>query len=170
MKIRPCWRRCPNDCCFQCFPLDWSCVDQLEVLPALYERIYIADAARLEVIEKGRQRPGVIELARADWLVPLTVSRRVLAALRPYPSGLHAGEIEAIALALQQRADIVLMDERLARTFAQSKGLQVLGTLGVLKQAYTRGLLADLRGALDSLRARGFRFSDTLYQQILSSD
>ncbi len=145
-------------------------IDQLEVLPALYERIYIADATRLEAIEKGRQRPGAVELARADWLVALTVSRRALAALRPYPSGLHAGEIETIALALQQRADIVLMDERLARKFAQSKGLQVLGTLGVLKQAHTRGLLPDLRGALDSLRACGFRFSDTLYRQVLSSD
>jgi predicted nucleic acid-binding protein len=142
-------------------------IDQLEVLPALYERIYIADATRLEVIEKGKRRPGAVELAQADWLVPLTVSRRALAALRPYPSGLRAGEIETIALALQQRADIVLIDERLARKFAQSKGLQVLGTLGVLKQAHTRGLLPDLRGALDALRACGFRFSDTLYRQIL---
>jgi predicted nucleic acid-binding protein len=143
-------------------------IDQLELLPALYGRIRIATATRSEVIGKGKGRPGAATLAQADWLDIDSVSRRALATVRARPAGLRAGEIETIALALQLRADLVLMDERLARKFAQSKDLPVLGTLGVLKQAHARGLLSHLRGALDGLRAHGFRFSDALYQRILS--
>ncbi len=40
--------------------------------------------------------------------------------------------------------------------------------LGVLKYAAQRGLLVDLRAALDDLRSHNFRFSDVLYHEILS--
>lgn len=143
-------------------------IDQLELLPALYGQIHIAHATRVEVIGKGKGRPGAATLGQADWLVVESVARRALATLRSRPTGLRAGEIETIALALQLRADLVLMDERLARKFAQSKGLQLLGTLGILRQAHERGWLPDLRDALDDLRAHGFRFSDALYRQVLS--
>ncbi len=143
-------------------------IEQLGLLPVLYGQIHLAVATRKEVIGKGKRRPGAAALAKAEWLVVETVSRRALASLRPRPAGLHVGEVETIALAIQLQADVVLMDERLARNFAQAKGLNVLGTLGVLKYAAQRGLLVDLRAALDDLRSHNFRFSDVLYHEILS--
>lgn len=143
-------------------------IDQLSLLPALYEKIYIAAATRSEVVGKSKGRAGATNLAKARWLVVTPVSRRALTGVRPRPTGLHAGEIGTIALAVQLHADLVLIDERAARRFAQSKRLKVLGTLGFLKYAHQRGLLTDLRGALDRLQSKGFRFSDALYQEILS--
>lgn len=143
-------------------------VDKLDILPTLFGQIHIAKAVHAEVIEKGKGHSGADKLAQADWLLTHSVSRRALTRLGTHPSSLHRGEIETVALALELHADLVLMDEHLARKFAQSKGLKVVGTLGILKEAYSAGWLADLRGTLDALRACGFRFSDALYQQILS--
>lgn len=143
-------------------------VDKLDVLPALFGQIHIAKAVRAEVIEKGRGRSGADKLTQADWLITHSVSRRAVRSVGSHPTGLHTGEIETVALALELDANLILMDERLARKFAQGKGLGVVGTLSILKQAYNLGWLTDLRGTLDTLRANGFRFSDALYRQILS--
>ncbi len=144
-------------------------VDQLALLPTIYQTIYIAPAVRTEVIRRGKSRAGATTLAKAKWILTVAANRRALSQVRPRPAGLHRGEIETIALALQLKADLVLIDEHGARKFSKSRGLNVLGTLGVLKFAHQRGLLADLRAALDDLRSKGFRFSDTLYREILSA-
>ena len=145
-----------------------SLIGRLELLPALYGEIHIARAIHSEVVTRGRGRAGAAILRKSDWLVTHSVSRRALASFRPRPAGLHSGEVDTIALAVQLHADFVLIDERLARKFAESKGLQVLGTLGILKYARSRKMLLDLRAVLNDLRSKGFRFTDELYEQILS--
>jgi hypothetical protein len=62
---------------------------------------------------------------------------------QPLPSatGLDAGETETIRLALQQHADLILIDERKARQVARQSGLIVKGTLGVLYEAFQKGLI-----------------------------
>ena len=54
---------------------------------------------------------------------------------------LDPGEREAIQLAEEQRADLLLMDERRGRLEAKRRGLAVTGTLGVLLAAGRRGLI-----------------------------
>ena len=55
---------------------------------------------------------------------------------------LHLGELEAIVLAQESKADFVLLDDRAARNKAVRSGLSVMGTVGVLKLANARGLLS----------------------------
>jgi hypothetical protein len=52
-----------------------------------------------------------------------------------------AGELEAICLAQEIRADAVLMDDRAGRNAAIHCGLAVVGTIGILEQAAVRGLI-----------------------------
>ena len=52
-----------------------------------------------------------------------------------------AGEREAIALAIELRANAVLVDERKGTKEARQKNIIVLGTLAVLERAAERGLL-----------------------------
>jgi len=51
------------------------------------------------------------------------------------------GEVEAISLALELAADLLLADDRKARTVARSRNLAVAGTVGVLELAAQRGLV-----------------------------
>ena len=54
---------------------------------------------------------------------------------------LDAGEREAIQLAVEQRADLLLIDERKGRLEAKRRGIETTGTLGVLLAAARRHLI-----------------------------
>ena len=55
--------------------------------------------------------------------------------------GLDLGERQALALALELRADLVLLDDRLARRVARRELLNVKGTLGIVAHAAKANLL-----------------------------
>ncbi len=79
------------------------------------------------------------------------------------PSKLHLGEREAIALAKDQGAAL-LVDEREARREALRHGISVMGSLRVLSEAKTRGIIPRVRPVLDELIAAGMYISQQLYE------
>jgi uncharacterized protein len=82
---------------------------------------------------------------------------------------LDPGESEAIALALELNAAILLMDEASGRAEASRRGLSVTGVLGILRDAKRAGLLPEIKPLLDELVAGlGFYIADPLRAQILA--
>ena len=59
------------------------------------------------------------------------------------PGQLDPGESEAIALAVEVDADILLIDEQTGRQEAVRRGLKVAGTLSVLNEVEQAGLSAS---------------------------
>lgn len=80
---------------------------------------------------------------------------------------LGAGESEVICLALEIKARLVLLDNRPARRTAQTLGLNVIGTIGVLLSAKNQGLLPALKPCLDELQQQDFRIAPKIYEQVL---
>lgn len=81
---------------------------------------------------------------------------------------LDKGESEAIALAVELKADWTLIDERDARKVAKSLGLKVTGILGILLRAKQVGELESLQPVIDNLiNKAGFRIAPELLAQIL---
>jgi predicted nucleic acid-binding protein len=80
---------------------------------------------------------------------------------------LDAGEADALALADQIGADLVLLDESAARRRAGSLGLRKTGTVGVLLRAKRKGMIDELRLELDRLRATAFWIDEALYRRVL---
>jgi len=75
--------------------------------------------------------------------------------LRVLSLHLHRGEAEAIALAADLNADVVIIDEQEARELAAQVGLSVTGVLGILLRAKREGCIPALKPEIESLRKKG---------------
>jgi predicted nucleic acid-binding protein len=70
---------------------------------------------------------------------------------------LGIGESSTIALALESENALLILDDKKARRYAQSIGLNIIGILGLLIQAYKQGLIEDIDEILTALKAIDFR-------------
>lgn len=82
---------------------------------------------------------------------------------------LDAGEREAIMLAQEISADLLLVDDWQARRAAVNLGLRITGTLGILDRAARENLI-DLQETLESLQNTNFHVSDDLIQKLLEDN
>ncbi len=142
--------------------LTW--IEQLDLLRALFNEVVIPPAVLEELRAAGA--PASVQQRfhhPLDWL-------RIQAAEPSVPdeglSSLHAGEREAILLAEQIEADLILLDEQDARRIASARGLQLTGLLGILDEAATRQLV-DVPEAIEKLQMTNFRVSPTLLRSFL---
>ncbi len=144
-----------------------SLIGQLELIHQRFPAgILIPAAVWQEVVEDGQGRGGAQQVAAASWIEALNVSDNDLVSL--LKASLDAGEAEAIVLAKEQRAHVVLLDEKDARVLAGKLGLSVLGTVGILIWAKRTRLIPSLRRQLDELQRVGkFRLSRALYLEAL---
>lgn len=142
-----------------------SLIGQLDLLQQLYGEILIPPAVQAEVLAGGRYGVGSAELLHATWLrlVPLQDPHRADLLL----TDLDRGEAEVIALAQEHRADLVILDERLARLHARRLGLAMTGTLGVLLRAKEQGLATAVAPVISDLRQGGLRLSDAIVAEAL---
>jgi len=81
------------------------------------------------------------------------------------PGQLDPGESEAIALAVEVDADILLIDEQTGRQEAVRRGLKVAGTLSVLDEAEQAGLVT-FDDAVAELQKTTFRVSQAVLAEI----
>ncbi len=82
---------------------------------------------------------------------------------------LDAGEREAILLAQELSADLLLVDDKQARQAALDLHLSITGTIGVLDQAARRNLI-DLRNVIDELQKTNFHISEDLIRELFKAD
>ena len=93
---------------------------------------------------------SLLGAACADgWLRVAPLQRAVP---REIGAGLHSGEAEAMALALEQSAELVLLDDGDARRRAAEIGLRFTGALGILLRASQHGHVPSLREEIRRLR------------------
>ncbi|MFL6194451.1 MAG: DUF3368 domain-containing protein [Thermoanaerobaculia bacterium] len=144
-----------------------SSVRQLDLLRQLYTEIVIPESVAREIVA-GWGRSGFEDVLRSDWIKIKTVGDSVLR--RALGGELDSGEAEAIALAVEVKAEILLIDERRARKVAQRLGIAVVGVLGVLLEAKTREFIPAVRPLLENLlKDAGFRIHPDLYQRVLEA-
>lgn len=89
-----------------------------------------------------------------DWLKVKTVKDKAL--LNVLTKELDGGEAEVICLALEQKADWVVLDDQDARRFAHRYGLNVIGTLGLLAWAKKKGFIKNFKAEVLKLQKSGF--------------
>jgi uncharacterized protein len=115
--------------------------------------------------------PGSIETQQASqsgWIhISQLVNSAQLITWRSQYS-LGAGELSTILLAKEIQADVAMIDERGARLLAQSEGVPVLGTVGLLELGYRSGEVTDLRLTYQSMLAKGAHIDKQILNQSLA--
>jgi predicted nucleic acid-binding protein len=129
------------------------------ILLELFQEVVIPEAVERELRRAHAVLPSFI------LTIPI-LNRELVNRLR---RDLDEGEAEAIALILEKRGDLLLIDERKGRRVARREGVPVIGLLGVLLEAKRRGIIPSLRETIGGLQTTaGFRISDALRERLLS--
>jgi predicted nucleic acid-binding protein len=140
-------------------------VGALEWLPNLFSVIWAPNAVLLELTEGRQKGYDVPSPHNYPWLQ--------IAEPRSLPSewltlDLGAGELATMALALENPSRIVLLDDALARRTAQAAGLTVWGTLRILLEAKSKGLIERVGPYVNHLQDAGMWLSEDVRKRILT--
>ena len=135
-------------------------IGRAELLQNLFEIICIPPAVSEELSRFHTSLPSFIEVREV-------VDHSRVESLLPR---LDLGEAEAIVLAIETRADHLLIDERRGRIIAAQAGLPIIGLIGVLLLAKNRGLLPTVKEILDDLQNKAsFYIADAVLQKALEA-
>jgi hypothetical protein len=143
-----------------------SAIRKLDILRKLYKQILIPTAVWDEIVIKGKGQPGSEAVKKANWIKKEPVQNVTL--VETLELTLDRGEAEAIALAKEKNAELLLIDEQLARKVADHLSLNYIGLIGVLREAKSKGLIKGIKSHMDLLRTvAGFWISEDVYREIL---
>jgi len=140
-------------------------IEHIDLLPTLFRKVVLPSAVQREL--ENRYAPSSVRdwiKNRPDWVeVSETPGRHVE---DESLKGLDLGEQAAIALYVATNADLLLMDDRKGMMVARSKGIAVIGTLGVLNLAARRGLI-DLADSFARLKRTNFRYRQEILDALV---
>lgn len=143
-----------------------AAINQLDLLRQLYETVVIPEAVYRELIEPTFPVAGATEVQSTNWISICQVNNRTI--VTALQNELDLGEAEAIALALELKAEQVLIDERRGRMIAARLNLKYTGILGILLEGKNKGFISQVKPLLDALRNQaGFWISESLYNHTL---
>ncbi len=135
----------------------------IEILHELYGEVAITPSVKRELY---RLKTHELALGDLGWISVVISKDQIL--VDELMLELDAGESESIALALEDRANYLIIDEFKGRAVADRLGIPIVGILGVLVQAEKRGLVVDLEEEIKKLRSVGFRLNQNLVDSVLA--
>ncbi|WP_375327928.1 DUF3368 domain-containing protein [Microcystis sp. BLCC-F210] len=139
-------------------------IDQIDLFPRLFGQIIIPDVVRGEMLDADA--PAILQQWIANppsWLI-IEAVQTIDEALNI----LDPGEQAAITLAQTLPADLLIIDERLGRRIASERGIPIIGTLGILDDASSRGLI-ELSDTIARLQQTNFRISHRIIEKLLEN-
>ena len=140
-------------------------IQAIEWLPELFGNVYVPTAV-VDELKEGQRRgfdvPNPSIYRRFRIVDPRTMPSEWLSL------DLGPGELAAMALALENRTRVVLLDDLLARRTAQAAGLTVWGMLKVLLEAKSQSLTGRIEPFVNRLSETGMWLSEEIRERILA--
>jgi len=137
-------------------------IGALDILSKMYTNVYIPYGVYEEVCIDG-------DIKKNDLVSFQNFSIQHIAnenAKRYFKTALHKGEVEVMILADELKADICIIDDKLARKYAKHIGLKLTGTLGLLVKAKERGYLSAITPLMDKMIHNEIYIGRAIYENI----
>jgi uncharacterized protein len=138
-------------------------IGQLDILQLVYTQIVIPKAVYDELSEIEIQRDYIDTL---DWITIAEPQNHNLIDI--LSENLDFGESHSIVLAIELKADFLIIDELKGRNIAETMGIKIVGLLGTLLKAKEKGYIPAIAPILQKLSFEtGFYINPTLKNHIL---
>lgn len=148
--------------------LNLAIINQLSLMRQQFREIIIPDGVFRE-LRINEDIPGSSQLREAfeaSWITVKQVENETFVQL--LRRELAQGEAEAIALAIELKADWLLLDERDGRKIARQLGLNLTGVLGIILRGWRQGHISSVKELINQLRTKAhFHIAPHLEGQIL---
>jgi uncharacterized protein len=141
-------------------------LNQIQLLVDLYQSVYIPTSVASEMKELIPFGYDISFLNDHSNYIIRTPNDVEL--IKELSTVLDPGEAEAIALAKELKADLLLIDEKIGKEIAGRANIKCKGVIGLLIDAKAAGLIFQLKPLLDDLVSNlKFRISQTIYNLAL---
>lgn len=119
----------------------------IHILKRLYENIFITEEVYKEF---GKDVESWIQVGKVEnWNYVKLLGNSV-----------DLGEATTIALAIEMKDSLLILDDLKARKIAKSLDLTFTGTMGVLLKAKEKGIISSIRDTLEQIKSCGFHLSE----------
>ncbi len=145
-------------------------IGRLDLFRSQFGSIRIPEAvwAELSRLEHSGGRRAIEQACAEGWIRIHRLENSALSDV--LSSSLDAGESEAIALAAESQADLLIMDETAGRAMARNLGITITGTLGLLLKEKNKGGIVSLGEEMNRLvNEAGFFLSARIMQIFLAA-
>ena len=144
-------------------------IDRLDLLERLFGRVMIPLAVYKELTADKRYEAEAEQLESKPFISVEPVNNEESVSILKRATGLDQGESEAIVLADEAKADLLLMDEAKGRSVSAEMGFKIMGTIGILIAAFEeKELDADeVKSCITGLQRTGLHIGQRHYQMIL---
>jgi predicted nucleic acid-binding protein len=140
-------------------------IGNLELLEKIFGEIFVPNAVFVEVVDRGKGRPGTKEVQDAKWIRKRTVKDNRTVEMLVAEMG--RGEAEVLVLGKELNADWLILDDERARNSAQSAGFHIIGLGGILLLAKQLRFIPAVKPLVDELESKHFRLGIRIRKEIL---
>ena len=143
-------------------------ISRLDLLKKLYGSVLIPRAVFSELTSNNAYQSEADIISQSDFIQCCDVYNTQALTILQAVTTLDLGESEAIILAQERQADVLLMDEAKGRKVAQQLNIPLSGALGVLIDSFDSGLLvkSEVSECLNILQQAGRRISGHLINKV----
>ena len=135
-------------------------VDKLDVLDKLFGSVYIPKAVFDEISKQDKPESKKL----TDYCMSHVIDIREQV---NFNISLGLGESEAIVLYKEKNADFLLCDDKKAKKFAQTFGINTIGSLGILLKAKEKKLIDTINPLLVLLKKSNIFIDDKTFELVL---
>lgn len=144
-------------------------IDRIDLLEKLFGSVKIPPSVYNELSSNKIFKNEALIIKNVSYinLLPIKNKDKVESIMEKY--SLDIGESEAIALALENNAEAILMDEKKGREASISLNIKAIGTIGILSLSYELGYFSkeDMLAYINILKSANRFLSESLYRSLL---
>ena len=142
-----------------------SSIDSLNLLRKIYGTVIIPEAVKAEISFKSKSKAHYQLNKSSDWIQIREITNEFHKQM--FKTQLHDGEVEVMILGQELNADLLVIDDFVAREHAKYLGFKVIGTIGILISAKSKGFIHQIKPLMDKLIINGIYISNRLYSEII---